>query len=166
MFDMSTLNVFIVIVLFVCAWVFVVWSNSRTMKKQILQVAQQQSVIRHDDNVRLLCRAIHYLYPTVHAGTDYIISEGDSGGEPYISQWFHTGIPKPGDDEIRNAMNAVAGIDPVKDHAAQRLREYPSIGDQLDAAYKARHGDSSEQTRLDEQITMIKARYPKSDKCL
>jgi hypothetical protein len=54
----------------------------------------------------------------------------------------------------------------MKDHATERLKEYPSIGDQLDAAYKARHGDDSDQIRLDEQISMIKQKYPKSDECL
>jgi hypothetical protein len=60
----------------------------------------------------------------------------------------------------------VSGVDPVKDHAAQRVKEYPSVGDQLDAAYKSRRGDDSEQVRLDEQISMIKKKYPKSDEDL
>ena len=31
------------------------------------------------------------------------------------------------------SMMEISSVDPVKDHAAQRLREYPSVGDQLDA---------------------------------
>jgi hypothetical protein len=54
-------------------------------------------------------------------------------------------------------------VDPAKNHAAQRLREYPSIGDQLGAAYNARHGDQADQIRLDEQIRKIKEKYPKSE---
>jgi len=165
-FDSSTFNVFLVILLFVGAWVFVLWSNARTMHKQIHQVAQQQSVIRHDDEVRLLCRAIHYLHPTVHAGIDYIVSDGGPDQEPYISKWLHSNISKPRPEELEQALKMVSDIDPVKDHAAQRLREYPSVGDQLDAAYKARNGDDSDQTRLDGQISMIKKKYPKSDASL
>jgi len=165
-FDSSTFNVFIVILLFVGIWVFILWSNARTMHKQILQVAQQQSVIRHDDAVRLLCRAIHSLQPTVHAGIDYIVSEGGPDQNPHIAEWRHSSIPKPTPEELEQALKMISGIDPAKDHAAQRLSEYPSVGDQLDAAYKARHGDDADQSRLDGQISMIKKKYPKSDDSL
>lgn len=166
MFDSSTLNVFLVILLFVCVWVFILWSNARTMHKQIHQVAQQQSVIRHDDAVRLLCRAIHSLHPTVHAGIDYIVSAGGPGQDPYIAQWLHSSIPQPTPEELEQALNAVSDIDPAKDHAVLRLREYPSVGDQLDAAYKARHGDDTEQVEIDRQISMVKKKYLKSDEYL
>ena len=165
-FDSSTFNFFLVILLFVCIWVIVLWSNARTMHKQIHQVAQQQSVIRHDDAVRLLCRAIHSLQPTVHAGIDYIVSAGDPEQNPYIVKWLHSNIPEPKPEELEQALKNISGIDPVKDHAAQRVREYPSVGDQLDAAYKARHGDDTDQLRLDGQISMIKKKYPKSDEYL
>ena len=163
MIDSSTLNVFLVILLIVGIWVFILWTNTRTMHKQIHQVAQQQSVIRHDDAVRLLCRAIHSLYPTVHAGIDYIVSAGDPEQKPYIVKWLHTSIPEPKPDELEQAFQMISGIDPVKDHAAQRLREYPSTGDQLGAAYNARQGDYTDQIRLDEQIGKIKEKYPKSE---
>jgi hypothetical protein len=60
----------------------------------------------------------------------------------------------------------ISGVDTAKDHAAQRLREYPSVGDQLDAACKARHGDTDDQVRLDAQILAIKQKYPNSDDSL
>ena len=166
MFDSSTVNVFLVILLIVSIWVFILWSNARTMHKMIHRVAQQQSFIRQDDAVRLLCRAIHFLQPTVHAGIDYIVSPGGHDQDPYISQWLHTSIPQPKHEEIEHGLKMVSGVDPVKDHAAQRLKEYPSVGDQLDAAYKSRRGDDSEQVRLDEQISIIKKKYPKSDQDL
>ena len=165
-FDSSTFNVFIVILLFVGIWVFILWSNARTMHKQILQVAQQQSVIRHDDEVRLLCRAIHSLQPTVHAGIDYIVSAGGPDQNPHIVEWRHSSIPKPTPEELEQALKMISGIDPAKDHAAQRLSEYPSVEDQLDAAYKARHGDDADQSRLDGHISMVKKKYPKSDDSL
>ena len=44
-----------------------------------------------------------------------------------------------------------------------RKSEYPSIGDQLDALYKARNGDTSELTAIDKLITDIKEKYPKPE---
>jgi len=165
-FDSSTVNVFLVILLMVAVWLFILWSNSRSMHKMIHRVARQQSFIRQDEAVRSLCRAIHYLQPTVHAGIDYIVSPGGPDQEPYISEWLHTSIPQPKPEEIEHGLKMISGVDPVKDHAVQRLKEYPSVGDQLDAAYKSRRGDEAEQVRLDEQITMVKKKYPKSDEVL
>lgn len=42
-----------------------------------------------------------------------------------------------------------------------RAKSYPSIGDQLDAAYKARAGDSSMQVEIDAAIAAVKLLYPK-----
>ena len=166
MFDSSTMNAFLIILLIVGVWVFILWSNARTMRTQILRVAQQQSVIRHDDEVRLLCRAIHSLQPTVHAGIDYIVSEGGADQGPHIAEWLHSSIPQPQPEELEQALKLISGIDPAKDHAAQRFREYPSVGDQLDAAFKARHGEDDDQMKLDGQISMIKKKFPKSDEYL
>jgi hypothetical protein len=47
-----------------------------------------------------------------------------------------------------------------------RRSEYPSIEEQLDAAYKARRGDITEQQELDNRIEQIKNKYPKSDDAL
>ena len=45
-----------------------------------------------------------------------------------------------------------------------RAISYPPVGDQMDAAYKARLGDSSEQTAIDVEIKAVKDKYPKDDK--
>ena len=165
-FDSSTLNFLLITLVVVGVWGFILWSNTRTMHKQIIQVAHQQSAIRQDDEVRQLCRAVHHLHPTVHAGIDYIVSPGGPGQKPYISRWLHTSIAQPGPEALEQALAYISGIDPAKDHAAQRIREYPSVGDQLDAAYKARHGDDSDQVRLDGLIAQVKEKYPKSDDAL
>lgn len=165
-FDSSTMNFLLITLVVVGVWGFILWSNTRAMHKQILQVAQQQSTIRKNDDVRQLCRAIHYLHPTIHAGIDYIVNDDHPEQEPYIAKWLNTGIPQPQAEELERALNAISGVDPVKDHAAQRLREYPSIGDQLDAAYKARQGDDTDQVRLDGLIRKVKEKYPKSDEAL
>ena len=129
-------------------------------------MAQQQSFIRQDESVRQLCRAVHHLHPTLHAGIDYIVHSGGPDKAPYIAKWMHSSIQEPTPEEIERSMREISGVDPVKDHASQRISEYPSIGDQLDAAYKARHGDDSDQVRLDALIRSIKDKYPKSDDIL
>ena len=45
-----------------------------------------------------------------------------------------------------------------------RAISYPPIADQMDAAYKARLGDSSGQTAIDVEIKAIKDKFPKDDK--
>jgi hypothetical protein len=166
LFDNPTINTILVILLFVCIWVYVLKLNTHATKTLVQQVARQQSNIRQSDEVRLLCRAIHYLHPTIHAGIDYIVKEGGPGQGAFIEEWFHSNIPQPKPEELEQALNTISDIDPAKDHAAQRLKEYPSVGDQLDAAYKARRGDHSEQIRLDTLISQVKEKYPKSDENL
>jgi hypothetical protein len=162
LFDNSTLDTIFVILLIVFFWVYILWTNSRATNKVIQRVAQQQSIIRHDDAVRVFCRAIHLLRPNAHAGTDYIVSEGGPDQGPYIAEWLNSKIPQPKHEEIERALNKTAEVDPAYDHAAQRRKEYPSIGDQLGAAYNARNGDYADQNRLDEQIRLIKEKYPKT----
>ena len=47
---------------------------------------------------------------------------------------------------------------------ALRIGEYPSLGDQADAAFKARQGDSSQQLAIDTIIEAVKVKYPKPEK--
>ena len=47
---------------------------------------------------------------------------------------------------------------------ALRIGEYPAIGDQMDAAFKARQGDNSQQVAIDAAIEAVKAKYPKPEK--
>lgn len=46
-------------------------------------------------------------------------------------------------------------------YADLRVFEYPTIGDQLDAFYWSRNGDTSRLEAIDSEITEVKARYPK-----
>lgn len=161
LFESSTITILIILLL-VCFWLYFLWSNSQVTNKMIQRVAQQQSVIRQDDNVRAFCRAIHFLQPNAHAGTDYIVSKGGPDEAPYIVEWLNPKIPQPEQEQLEQALNMVSDLDPAKDHAAQRRKEYPSVGDQLGAAYNARQGDFADQKRLDEQIRRVKEKYPKS----
>lgn len=45
-------------------------------------------------------------------------------------------------------------------HAARRAA-YPPLGDQLDAAFKARQGDTAAQEAIDAAIAAVKAAHPK-----
>ena len=49
MWDTGTLAIFGFILLVVCIWILFLWQNTRRMHEQLKQVAQQQSLIRHDD---------------------------------------------------------------------------------------------------------------------
>ena len=53
-FDNSTLTILSVVLLMVGFWVYFLWLNVRSTNKIIMQVSQQQSIIRHNDAVRLL----------------------------------------------------------------------------------------------------------------
>ena len=96
-------------------------------------------------------------------GFDYHIKH-ENGQLPYISEW-NTGGSMPTPAELDDALKKVTAIDSTG-YAAMRRSEYPSIEEQLDAAFKARRGDFSEQEQLDNRIEQIKNKYPKSDDAL
>jgi len=77
---------------------------------------------------------------------------------PYIGDWYSV-EPKPTQEQLHEAINRVAG----RSYVALRRAEYPTVGDQLDAAYKARHGNPSQQSAQDDLITDIKLKYPKPE---
>ena len=164
-FDSTTLNVFLIILIGVFFWIFIIWQNTRRMHKQIHQVAQQQSLIRHNDSTREFCRAVHLLQPTVHAGVDYVIREDGPDHTPHIAEW-HAAAPQPTSEDIQKAMEKLSDGTLERVYAAMRKAEYPSVGDQLDASYQARHGDDAKQIEIDEKIRQVKEKYPKTDECL
>ena len=46
-----------------------------------------------------------------------------------------------------------------------RRADYPSVEEQLDAAYQARQGNDAKQLEVDEKIRRVKEQYPKGDEC-
>jgi len=164
MWDTGTLAIFGFILLVVCVWILFLWQNTRKMHEQLQQVAQQQSLLRHDDRARDLCRAVHLLQPNAHAGVDYVIRHDKPGDEPYLDEW-HASEPQPTREELRHALEKIIN-NTGKNYASMRRAEYPSVGDQLDAAYKARQGNDAEQIAIDGQISKVKDKYPKSVECL
>ena len=147
-------------IIMVGGWLYFVSQNARATHEQLRQIAQQHTLIHTDERARELCVAVHQLHPMVHAGVDFVIKREGPDKKPYIAEW-HSEDPKPTPEQLEAAFSKVAG----KDYVDLRQAEYPSVGDQLDAAYKARHGDNSEQNQIDAQIADVKMKYPKTGVC-
>ena len=69
-------------------------------------------------------------------------------------------------ETVRKALEEVSDTHHEEEYASMRAAAYPSVEEQLDAAYRARQGDNSMQLEIDERIRRAKEQYPKSeDKC-
>ena len=158
--DPTIIAALVVLLIGVTAFTLINWSNSRAAHKHTSNILEQKHLVSTHPDVHRLSQAIHLLRPSVRPGFDYLITHED-GKLPYISEWDTFGEP-PTQAEIDEALRKVAAIDSTG-YAAMRRSEYPSIEDQLDAAWKARRGDTSEQEELDNRIEQIKNKYPKSD---
>jgi hypothetical protein len=164
--DQTSLKVMLILLLAVLFWGFIIWQNTRKMRTQIKQVAHQQSVIRHNDDARALCRAVHLLQPGVHAGVDFIIEENGPDNRPYLAEWL-ANTPRPTPEQLAAALEELNRSSTAPGgFAAKRKAEYPGIEEQLEAAYLARQGDDSMQRELDARITKVREKYPKTDENL
>jgi len=161
--DNTLIGALVVLLLGLCAFVVITWSNTRSARKHTESIFQQQHLVRTDPDAHRLSQAVHLLRPPVRLGFDYVIKH-DHDKLPYISEW-NTGGSMPSQAELDVALKKVTAIDSLG-YAAMRRSEYPSIEEQLDAAYKARRGDTTEQEELDNRIEQIKEKYPKSDDAL
>ena len=126
--DNGTLGIFSFILLGVCFWILFLWQNTRRMRAQLKHVAQQQSLLRHDDSARDLCRAVHLLQPDAHAGVDYVIRHDKPREDPYLAEW-HAAARQPTRDELRQALAKVKDDEIAKNYDSLRRAEYPSVGD-------------------------------------
>jgi hypothetical protein len=163
--DNGVISIVIVVLLALCGWTYILWKNSRKMDDAINLTAQQQNLVRNDERARTLCRAIHFLNPNITAGIDYIISHDAPEQEPYIAEWM-TNTPRPTEEEINSALLEISDVHHKEKYAAMRGAEYPSVEEQLDAAYQARQGNNAKQLEIDEKIRRVKEKYPKSDECV
>jgi len=161
--DNTLIGALIILLVGLSALVFFNWSNTRSARRHTEKIFQQQHLVRTHPDVHRLSQAVHLLRPSVRLGFDYAIQH-DDGKLPRISEW-NTGGSMPTQAELDDALKKVTTIDSTG-YAAMRRSEYPSIEDQLDAAYKARRGDFSEQEELDLRIEQIKNKYPKTDDAL
>ena len=160
--DTFTLVVFVAMFAIMGGWIYVISQNARNTHRQVQQIAEQHTLIHSDKRARSICRAVHQLHPLMHAGVDFVIKRDGPGQAPYIAEW-NAPEPKPTQEELEAVLPTIPAAD--QDYAELRRLEYPDVGDQLDAAYKVRHGDNSEQIEIDTRIAEVKARYPKSDAC-
>ena len=154
----------IVALLLVCFLIFTLWRNSRNLKSEIQHLAQQDHLIRHDYSARQLCRAIHMINPHVSAGVDYILSHDNPGKDPEIAVWM-SDTPRPTKEQLQAALIEVSREKHEEEYAAMRRAEYPSIGEQLEAAYEARQGNPGPQQDVDEKIRRVREKYPKTENC-
>lgn len=163
--DNGMTGIVIVVLVAVCIWIYILWRNSRKMNDSIKLIAHQHNLVRHDKRARMLCRAIHLLNPNLSTGVDYVIRRDSPEQEPYIAEWMTT-TSRPTEEEINSAMREISDVHHEHKYAAMRKAEYPSVEEQLDAAYQARQGDNTRQLEVDEKIRSVKEKFPKSDECL
>ena len=74
-------------------------------------------------------------------------------------EWLDTEQTQPTDAEIEAEVARLQAEYDAAQYARDRLAEYPSIGDQLDALWKG--GDDA--AAMLEQVMAVKARYPKPE---
>ena len=163
--DKGVTNIIIVVLVAACIWLYILWRNSRRMDDTINLIAQQHDLIRNDERARTLCRAIHILNPDFTVGVDYFIGRDGPEQEPYITKWI-TSSSRPTEVEISSALLEISDIHHEAKYAAMRRTEYPSVEEQLDAAYQARQGNTAKQLEVDEKISRVKEKYPKTDECV
>lgn len=116
------------------------------------------TAFRPTKSMRELCIAVHRLFPNAVAWVDFQIV--DEGNGAFLSEWFLP-APKPSADQLRAALADYKAEEDSTEYHDARLSEYPSIGDQLDALYKARQGDATELREIDARIHATKNRHPK-----
>jgi hypothetical protein len=159
--DNGAINIVGLVLVAVCIWTYIIWKNSRRTNDVIKLTAQQHNLVRHDKRVRALCRAIHILNPNVTVGIDYVIRHDAPEQEPYIAEWM-ANTSRPTEEEINSALLEISDVHHEEKYASMRRAEYPSVEDQLDAAYQMRQGDNAKQLEVDEKIRRVKEKYPKT----
>lgn len=85
----------------------------------------------------------------------------DDGQGPYIDKWDDSLGPKPDQSQLDAWAIELAPVKVAQDARQNRRNEYPPIGDQLDALYKAM--DAGTLTRVPEfydPIKIVKGKYP------
>lgn len=111
--------------------------------------------------------AILHKYPQADPIDDFRVRD-DGTGTPVIEFWnVKDGageiVPKPTDAEVEAWWQEYAEWRQATAYREERAKEYPSLGDQLDAIWKSWEPPAgSEAAVLKERIKAVKAKYPKS----
>ena len=91
--------------------------------------------------------------------TIQLFDNGD--GNTYIRRWEVSGLAKPTDDQLKALESQAQTIDDNNFAIKNRRKEYPVIGDIIDAVFKKEAGDSSEWDALATKRANIKTKYAK-----
>ena len=83
----------------------------------------------------------------------YVIRGMDYSG----LQWYLEDTPKPTQQEVENEIERLRDEFDAKEYARKRAPEYPPIGDQLDALFKA----GAFPADMAAKIQAVKDKYPK-----
>lgn len=102
-----------------------------------------------------IAQAIAYLYPSASPLDDFRIAV--ENGEQRIEYWGLS-TPIPTDEELQVAWEAYQAQMAATAYKAKRAAEYPGIGEQLDALFKAGLMPKD----IAAQIQAVKDKYPKS----
>lgn len=166
-FDNFTIGALVIFVVVLLVFFYLHESNKKEVREQIADMERRLHDLYtepsvHSREAREMCAAIHHLYPDAVAGEHFALA--DDGEGPYIKVWMMEN-PQPSSTELREIVEQHSHEWTATGYQEARLAEYPSVGDQLDALYKARHGDESELQVIDEQIKTVKAQHPNIDAC-
>lgn len=165
--DNFTLVAFVVSVLLFFSVVVLALRTSRTNRATIGELERRlETVSAHNplptDSARHLCCAIRRLHPNAQVGLDFHL--GDDGEGAYIREWLMP-VPEPDVDRLQQALEDHHRELEVGTYRRERSAAYPAVSDQLDAMYKARHGDPADLEAIDELIRRVKCTYPKPGDC-
>ena len=98
--------------------------------------------------------AIMWLFPQAQPPFDFCVGQDETG--QFITSW-NIDAPEPTEKELEAAWDAYEANEAATAYKAKRLAEYPPIGNQLDALFKA--GVMPEDMAA--QIQAVKDKYPK-----
>lgn len=74
-------------------------------------------------------------------------------------QWLNLDHPMPTEQQVTQETARLQAVEDSKEYQQLRVKEYPSIGDQLDALWKG--GEEAE--KMLTQVQAVKNKYPKPE---
>ena len=99
---------------------------------------------------------------TWEAEKDNIILHNHGTGEgDYIHTWNVSGLAKPTDEQLATYESSATTEENNNKVIGNRLNEYPSLGDIVDAIFKKEAGDATEFNSLAAKRQSIKEANPK-----
>jgi hypothetical protein len=97
---------------------------------------------------------------TVSEFENNIILKNDGAGD-FIDTWNVSGLAKPTDEQLASYNSSATTEENNNKVIGNRLNEYPSLGDIVDAIFKKEAGDATEFNSLAAKRQSIKDANPK-----